>query len=161
MDRDKRWDRVAKAYHAIMDAEGPHFANAGAVIADAYAHEISDEFVVPAVVGEYRGMRDGDGVLCFNFRADRVREILSARPAPPCAGLAGGPRARTAAAVAMTQSSEELDAFRETFSPPQTLANVLGEIVADAGRSQLRMAETEKYPHVTYFLNGGEEKPYQ
>src|SRR5262249_43803705 len=88
MDRDKRWDRVAKAYHAIMDAEGPHFANAGAVIADAYAHEISDEFVVPAVVGDYRGMRDGGGVLCFNFRADRGRRVLP----PPRAGRHDLPR---------------------------------------------------------------------
>src|SRR5215510_15756804 len=78
MDRDKRWDRVAKAYHAIADAEGPHFATAGAVIADAYAHDLSDEFVVPAIIDDYRGMRDGDGVLCFNFRADRVHEILAA-----------------------------------------------------------------------------------
>src|SRR5215471_14138701 len=138
MDRDKRWDRVAKAYHAIADAEGSHFATAGAVIADAYAHDISDEFVVPAVVGDYRGMRDGDGVLCFNFRAVRI-----------------------AVAVGMTQYSEQLDAFLETIFPPQSLAHVLGQVVADAGRTQLRMAETEKYPHVTYFLNGGEERLYR
>ena len=76
MDRDKRWDRVANAYRAIVEADGPHFPDAAAVIADAYAHDISDEFVVPAVVARFSGMRDGDGVLCFNFRADRVREIL-------------------------------------------------------------------------------------
>src|ERR1700689_4057178 len=78
MDRDKRWDRVEKAYRAIVEAEGPHFPDAPAVIADAYANKKFDEFVVPAVVGDYRGMKDGDGVLCFNFRADRVREILGA-----------------------------------------------------------------------------------
>jgi 2,3-bisphosphoglycerate-independent phosphoglycerate mutase len=161
MDRDKRWDRVAKAYHAIVDAEGPHFADARAVIADAYAHEISDEFVVPAVVGDYRGMRDGDGVLCFNFRADRVREILAALLDPAFAGFARRRTVRVAVAVGMTQYSEQLDAFLETIFPPQPLANVLGQVVAHAGRSQLRMAETEKYPHVTYFLNGGEEKPYR
>jgi len=161
MDRDKRWDRVAKAYHAIVDAEGPHFADAPAAIADAYTHEISDEFVVPAVVGDYRGMRDGDGVLCFNFRADRVREILTALLDPDFTGFARRRTVRIAVAVGMTQYSEQLDAFLETIFPPQTLANVLGQVVADAGRSQLRMAETEKYPHVTYFLNGGEEKPYR
>ena len=161
MDRDKRWDRVAKAYHAIVDAEGAHFADARAVIADAYAHEISDEFVVPAVVGDYRGMRDGDGVLCFNFRADRVREILTALLDPAFAGFARRRTVRVAVAVGMTQYSEQLDAFLETIFPAQTLANVLGQVVADAGRSQLRMAETEKYAHVTYFLNGGEEKPYR
>ena len=78
MDRDKRWDRVEKAYDAIAGAEGPRFADAPAVIADAYANKKFDEFIVPAVVGDYRGMKDGDGMLCFNFRADRVREILGA-----------------------------------------------------------------------------------
>src|SRR5882762_3164799 len=78
MDRDKRWERVAKAYAAIVEADGPRFPDAGAVIADAYAHDLGDEFVLPGIVGGYRGMRDGDAVLCFNFRADRVREILSA-----------------------------------------------------------------------------------
>ena len=79
MDRDKRWDRVDKAYRAIVDGDGPRFADAAAVIADAYAHKTFDEFIVPAVVGDYRGMTDGDGVLCFNFRADRVRRF-----SPPC-----------------------------------------------------------------------------
>ena len=160
MDRDKRWDRVAKAYDAIVSADGPRFASAGAVVADSYARDVSDEFVLPAVVGDYRGMQDGDGVLCFNFRADRVRELLSALLDPRFSGF---PRKRTvgiAAAAGMTQYSAELDRFLETIFPPQTLDNVLGQVVADAGRTQLRMAETEKYPHVTYFLNGGEEAQY-
>jgi 2,3-bisphosphoglycerate-independent phosphoglycerate mutase len=161
MDRDKRWERVAKAYHAIVEAEGPRFPSAGAVIANAYAHEISDEFVVPAVVADYRGMQDGDGVLCFNFRADRVREILAAMLDPAFAGFARRRSVRIAAAAGMTQYSEQLDASLGTIFPPQKLANVLGQVVADAGRTQLRMAETEKYPHVTYFLNGGEEEPYR
>ena len=161
MDRDRRWERVAKAYHAIADAEGPRFASAPAVIADAYAHEISDEFIVPAVVGEYRGIRDGDGVLCFNFRADRVREILSALLDPSFSGFPRRRSIRVAGAAGMTQYSEQLDAFLGTIFPPQSLANVLGRVVGDAGRTQLRMAETEKYPHVTYFLNGGEEELYR
>jgi 2,3-bisphosphoglycerate-independent phosphoglycerate mutase len=93
MDRDNRWDRVSKAYHAIVDAEGPRFADAHAAIADAYAHDVTDEFVVPAVVGDYGGVRDGDGLLCFNFRADRVREILAALLDPAFSGF---PRPRVA-----------------------------------------------------------------
>jgi 2,3-bisphosphoglycerate-independent phosphoglycerate mutase len=161
MDRDNRWERVSRAYQAIAEGQAPRFPNAPAVIADAYAHDLSDEFVLPAVVGDYRGMKDGDGLLCFNFRADRVREILAALIDP---GFAGFPRPRAvrfAAAVGMTQYSEHLDQFLQTIFPPQTLANVLGQVVADAGRTQLRMAETEKYPHVTYFLNGGEEAQYR
>ena len=161
MDRDNRWERVAKAYQAIAEAEGPRFPDAPSVIADAYARDLSDEFVVPAVVGDYRGMRDGDGVLCFNFRADRVREILAALLDPTFAGFARRRAVRFAAAAGMTQYSEQLDAFLQTIFPPQTLANVLGRVVADAGRTQLRKAETEKYPHVTYFLNGGEEAQYR
>src|SRR5262249_35253506 len=88
MDRDKRWERVVKAYQAIADAEGPRFPDAPAAVADAYAHDLSDEFVVPAVIGDFHGMRDGDGVLCFNFRADRVREILGALLEPDFSGFA-------------------------------------------------------------------------
>ncbi len=160
MDRDKRWDRVAKAYSAIVEGEGPHFADAAAVVANAYADKIFDEFIVPAVIGDYRGMRDGDGVLCFNFRADRVREILTAMLD---ADFSAFPRRRIvhfAAAVGMTEYSDELDKRMQTIFAPQTLENILGEVVAAIGRTQLRMAETEKYPHVTYFLNGGREEPY-
>jgi 2,3-bisphosphoglycerate-independent phosphoglycerate mutase len=161
MDRDKRWERVSKAYAAIVAAEAPRFATAEGVVADSYAHDKSDEFVVPAVVGDYAGMRDGDGVLCFNFRADRVREILLALLDPKFSGF---PRRRTveiAAAIGMTHYSEELDALMQAIFTHDDLAQVLGEIVANAGRTQLRMAETEKYPHVTYFLNGGREEPYR
>ena len=160
MDRDKRWDRVSKAYNAIVEAEGPRFADAQSAIADAYAHEYTDEFVEPAVIGNYAGIKDGDGVLCFNFRADRVREILGAMLDPSFAGF---PRKRTVrfnAAVGMTQYSEDLDRLMQTIFPPQTYPNILGEVTAAANRTQLRMAETEKYPHVTYFLNGGREEPF-
>ena len=161
MDRDNRWDRVAKAYKTIVEAEGPRFADAQAVIADAYAHDVSDEFVLPAVVGDYQGMRDAAGVLCFNFRADRVREILAALLDPTFAAFPRRRQVRIAAAVGMTSYGEELKAFMQTIFLPQTLPNVLGQVVAEAGCTQLRMAETEKYPHVTYFLNGGEEARYR
>jgi 2,3-bisphosphoglycerate-independent phosphoglycerate mutase len=116
---------------------------------------------VPAVIGDYRGIKDGDGVLCFNFRADRVREILSAMLDPAFSGFARKRIVRFAAAVGMAQYSDELDKLMQTIFPPQSFPNILGEVVANAHRTQLRMAETEKYPHVTYFLNGGREEPFE
>jgi len=160
MDRDKRWDRVVKAYDAIVAAEGPRFAEPQAAIADAYGKKVYDEFIVPSVIGNYRGINDGDGVLCFNFRADRVREILSAMIDPAFSGFVRKRIIRFAAAVGMAQYSDELDKLMETIFPPQSFPNILGEVVAAAQRTQLRMAETEKYPHVTYFLNGGREEPF-
>ena len=159
MDRDKRWDRVAKAYLAIAEAQGPHFADAPSVVDDSYGRDVTDEFIVPATVGDYRGMQDGDGVLCFNFRADRVREILGALLAPDFSGF---PRPRAlhfAAALGMTFYSDALAPHLGALFAPQTMDNLLGQVVAGAGRRQLRMAETEKYAHVTYFLNGGVEEP--
>jgi 2,3-bisphosphoglycerate-independent phosphoglycerate mutase len=160
MDRDKRWDRVAKAYQAIVEAEGPHFPDAQSAIADAYAHNISDEFIVPSVIGKYAGIKDGDGVLCFNFRADRVREILGAMLDPSFAGFPRKRSIRFAAAAGMTQYSDDLNQWMQTIFLPQAFPNILGEITAAASRTQLRLAETEKYPHVTYFLNGGREEPF-
>jgi 2,3-bisphosphoglycerate-independent phosphoglycerate mutase len=159
MDRDKRWDRVAKAYNAVVEAQGPHFADAASVVDDAYNEGVTDEFVIPACVNGYRGMQDGDGLLCFNFRADRVREILDAILDPDFDGFPRPRVVRLAAAAGMTQYSTKLDRFLLTLFPPQSMTNKLGEVAAAAGRTQLRMAETEKYPHVTYFLNGGEETP--
>jgi len=160
MDRDKRWERVGLAYNAIVEAEGPRFPDPQAAIADAYAKKQYDEFILPAVIGDYRGIKDGDGALCFNFRADRVREILGAMLDPDFSGFPRKRRIKFAAAVGLAQYSEHLDALMQTIFAPQTFPNILGEVVANAGRTQLRMAETEKYPHVTYFLNGGEEEPY-
>ena len=160
MDRDKRWERVSKAYAAIVEAEGPRFPDPQAAIADAYAKKQFDEFVLPSVIGDYRGVKDGDGVLCFNFRADRVREILGAMLDPDFSGFPRQRTVRFAAAVGMTKYSDALDKLMASIFPPQTFPNILGEVVANAGRTQLRMAETEKYPHVTYFLNGGREEPY-
>ena len=159
MDRDKRWERVEKAYLAVAEAEGPRFADAASVIDNAYAGGVTDEFVVPAVVADYRGMRDGDGVLCFNFRADRVRELLAALVEPGFAGFVRPRVVRFAACLGMTRYSDELAPFLDVLFAPQTMDNLLGQVVAAAGMTQLRMAETEKYPHVTYFMNGGIEAP--
>ncbi len=159
MDRDKRWDRVARAYMAIAEAQGPGFADARSAVDDGYARDVTDEFIVPAVIGGYRGMADGDAILCFNFRADRARELLGAFVTP---GFLGFERPRTiqfAAAVGMTRYSDELAPDMTALFAPQTMTNLLGQTVAAAGLTQLRLAETEKYPHVTYFMNGGIEQP--
>ncbi|MGE0629099.1 MAG: 2,3-bisphosphoglycerate-independent phosphoglycerate mutase, partial [Hyphomicrobiaceae bacterium] len=147
-------------YAAMVDAEGARFPDAASAIADAHRSDVNDEFVLPAAIASYTGMADGDGILCFNFRADRVREILAALLDPAFDGFPRKRRVTFAAAVGMTEYSEALNPFIETIFPPQNLANVLGAVVSKAGRTQLRMAETEKYPHVTYFLNGGEESQY-
>ena len=160
LDRDKRWDRVSRAYAAMAEAQGPRFPTAQAVIDAAYAEGKFDEFVPASVVGDYAGMRDGDGILSFNFRADRIREILAAFLDPAFDGFI---RARTigfATAVGMTRYSDALAPFLGVLFQPEKLENVLGQVVSDAGRTQLRTAETEKYGHVTFFLNGGRETPY-
>lgn len=161
MDRDRRWERVGQAYHAIVEGKGAPFVDALSVVTSSYANNISDEFILPAIIGDYQGLRDGDGILCFNFRADRAREILSAIVDPDFDGFARPRFVKLAGAVGMTQYSTDLDRFLTTLFAPQNLNHVLGQVVADAGLRQLRMAETEKYPHVTYFLNGGEEAQYK
>ena len=160
MDRDKRWDRVAKAYAALAEGKGAKFADPVTAVQDGYGHDVTDEFIVPAVIGDYKGMRDGDGVLCFNFRADRVREILAALLEPDFDGFPRGRVVRFAAAAGMTRYSDELAPFLGVLFPPEKLDHILGQVVAEAGRAQLRTAETEKYPHVTYFLNGGQETTF-
>jgi 2,3-bisphosphoglycerate-independent phosphoglycerate mutase len=159
MDRDKRWDRVARAYLAIAEAEGPGFADAGSTLDDAYGRDVTDEFIVPAVIGGYRGMADGDAILCFNFRADRARELLGAFVDPDFDGFQRPRRIKFAASVGMTRYSDDLAPYMTALFAPQTMENLLGQVVAKAGLTQLRMAETEKYPHVTYFMNGGVEVP--
>ncbi|TCR70197.1 2,3-bisphosphoglycerate-independent phosphoglycerate mutase [Bosea sp. BK604] len=159
MDRDNRWERVEQAWKAMVLGEGKGFASAEAAIAGSYADGVNDEFIVPAVIGSYGGMKDGDGLLSFNFRSDRIREILTAVLEPEFSGFARSRVPTLVGAVSMTSYSAELDRRMGVLFAPQTLANGLGETVAKAGLKQVRMAETEKYPHVTYFFNGGEETP--
>jgi 2,3-bisphosphoglycerate-independent phosphoglycerate mutase len=160
MDRDNRWERVETAWRAMVLGEGPEFADASSAIEAAYAQGVTDEFIPASVIGSYGGMEDGDGLLSFNFRSDRIREILDAVLFPQFDGFARSRRPVLAKAVSMTSYSAELDAVMPALFAPQTLANGLGETVAKAGLAQIHMAETEKYPHVTYFFNGGEETPY-
>jgi 2,3-bisphosphoglycerate-independent phosphoglycerate mutase len=157
MDRDKRWDRVQLAWNALVDAKGAAAADALSAIAASYAAGKTDEFMLPAVIGSYAGMTDGDGLLMGNFRADRAREILDCLVDPAFDGFARARQVTFAARVGLTEYSKDLNAFLDTLFGPETLANILGEVVAGAGLRQLRIAETEKYAHVTFFFNGGIE----
>src|SRR5262249_36011021 len=114
----------------------------------------------PTVVGDYAGMKDGDGVVMINFRADRARQILSALLDPGFEGFARKRVVKFAAALGMTEYSEALNELMATLFPAQRLANTIGELVAKQGWKQLRIAETEKYAHVTFFFNGGEERQF-
>ena len=156
MDRDKRWDRTRLAYDAIVDGRGESAADPLSAIDAAYARGETDEFVRPTVIDGYAGMRDGDGVLMANFRADRVRQILGALVDPDFDGFERR-RVNLAAAAGMTEYSASLNAHLLTLFPPESLDKVMGQVVAEAGLTQLRIAETEKYAHVTFFFNGGRE----
>jgi 2,3-bisphosphoglycerate-independent phosphoglycerate mutase len=157
MDRDKRWDRVEKAYRALVLAEGAAAADPRRAIEASYAAKVTDEFMLPAVIGGYRGMQDGDGLLMANFRADRAREILMALVDPGFDGFDRGRTVAFAAALGMVEYSEALNRLMPALFPAERLDHVLGGVLADAGLTQLRIAETEKYAHVTFFFNGGDE----
>ena len=157
MDRDKRWDRVEKAYRCLTAAEGERGDDPLKAVEAAYARGETDEFVPPTVIGDYKGMRDGDGVFFVNFRADRIREIAAALLDPDFSGFERGKPIAFAAALGLVEYSTELNRFMATLFPPADLSDTLGEIVSKAGMTQLRIAETEKYAHVTFFFNGGRE----
>ena len=157
MDRDHRWERVEKAHRVIVEGEGDAAASAADAVEAAYARGETDEFVRPTLIGGYRGMRDGDGLLIGNFRADRVREIAAALVDPDFSGFARPKRIDLAGAVGLVEYSAELNRFLTTLFPPENPDDTFGEVVAKAGLTQLRIAETEKYAHVTFFFNGGRE----
>ena len=159
MDRDKRWERVEKAFRLFTDGEGARFDSADAAIAAAYEAGDSDEFVEPAVIGDYPGMMDGDGLIFANFRADRAREILTSLLDPEFAEFDRAAAPEFAATLGMVSYSDRHDRWLPAMFPPQEIINTLGEWMAALGKRQLRLAETEKYPHVTFFLNGGVEDP--
>ena len=159
MDRDNRWDRVAKAYEAIVLGKGRAAPTASAAVTDAYGLEENDEFITPTVLHGYEGVQDGDGVFCLNFRADRAREIMSALAAPDFDAFDTGARPAWSAVMGMAEYSDAHMAFMTTMYPKPEIVNTLGAWVAQHGLRQFRLAETEKYPHVTFFLNGGAETP--
>jgi 2,3-bisphosphoglycerate-independent phosphoglycerate mutase len=161
MDRDKRWDRVQKAYDAMVDASGPRQTDVFAALEASYADGVTDEFVIPAALGDYAGMGDGDALLFANFRADRAREISLALLDPGFDGFERGRVVRFSAASGLTEYSDELAKLMTAVFPPEDVRETLGEVMAEHGLKQLRIAETEKYAHVTFFLNGGREDPFE
>jgi len=160
MDRDKRWERVQLAYDAITDAQSAFHADSAVSALDAaYARGETDEFVKPTVIGAGAKFADGDAVIYMNFRADRARQLTQTFVDANFAGF-GRPRTiRLSTFVTLTEYSAELNVTAAAF-PPQSLSNSLGEYLASLGLHQLRIAETEKYAHVTFFFSGGREAPY-
>ena len=159
MDRDNRWDRVEKAYRAIVLGKGETAPDASTAITTGSGRGESDEFLLPTVIGDYSGMADGDGVFFLNFRADRAREILAAIGDPEFAAFDITDRPKLAAKLGMVDYSTAHNLYMTSVFPKQKITNTLGAWVAQHGLRQFRLAETEKYPHVTFFLNGGKEDP--
>lgn len=158
MDRDNRWERVSEAYNAMIFAKGLNADCAIQAVEDGYARDETDEFIKATVIGGFEGAKDGDGYFCLNFRADRAREILAAIGQPGFDAFNTGARPDLTM-LGMVDYSDEHVKFMTSAYPKKAIVNTLGEWVAKQGKTQFRLAETEKYPHVTFFLNGGEETP--
>ncbi|MES2729508.1 MAG: 2,3-bisphosphoglycerate-independent phosphoglycerate mutase [Pseudomonadota bacterium] len=163
MDRDKRWERVLPAWNLLTQAHGTTFAGFKAAFTDAYDQSLSDEFipasVLPVPTGLDPRLQDGDAVFLFNFRADRMRQITSMLIGQAMDGVAYTP-IKTCALTSMTSYDDAFDLDVDAVYTAKDLTNTIGEIVAKSGMTQLRAAETEKYPHVTYYLGGGRETPF-
>jgi 2,3-bisphosphoglycerate-independent phosphoglycerate mutase len=158
MDRDKRWDRVENAYDAIVLGEcSEKFKTATDCVESSYKKDITDEFIVPSVIGNYEGMKDGDGFLFCNFRADRARELTMALGSKDFKDFARKKIVKFTVMGELTEYSEDHAKYLETVYAPEEIRHSLGEVVSEAGLKQLRIAETEKYAHVTFFFNGGKE----
>ncbi len=164
MDRDKRWDRVEKHYRALVQGQGRKAPDPLEAVRQAYDSGETDEFINPTIMVDSDGrplglIRDGDGVVFFNFRADRAREMTRALALEEFDGFDRGDRLSLSGYVTMTLYDASFGL--ETAFPPVRLEGILGQVVSQAGLKQLRIAETEKYAHVTYFFNGGEETPFE
>ncbi|SOC08200.1 phosphoglycerate mutase [Rhodobacter sp. JA431] len=160
MDRDNRWERVGLAYGAMVRGEGFSAPTPAEAVAQSYAKKEMDEFIKPTVIGNYQGAQDGDGFFCLNFRADRAREILRALAEPGFEEMDVSTRPQWSALLGMVEYSVDHNAYMTTAYPKRDIVNTLGEWVSKQGLTQFHLAETEKYPHVTFFLNGGKEAPW-
>jgi 2,3-bisphosphoglycerate-independent phosphoglycerate mutase len=159
MDRDKRWDRVERSYRAIVDADGPRVATAEEAIRSCYADpECRDELLEPHVVGDGAPVKNGDGVVFFNFRPDRARELTWALMKPDFDGFARTRMPQDLTFVTMTDYKVDLGNVLIAFPSQDVIP--MAQILADSGLKQFHTAETEKYAHVTYFFNGGREQPF-
>ena len=163
MDRDHRWDRTEKWYDSAVRGVGPSATDPLQVVRDAYGRDVTDEFIVPTAIVDADGqpvapLRDGDAVICFNYRSDRMRQIVRSLTVAGFDGFDVKDRPDVTVAT--------MTVYDQTFGvpvvfPPQSMARIVGEVVSDAGFTMLRTAETEKYAHVTYFFNGGIETPFK
>ncbi|SHG91729.1 2,3-bisphosphoglycerate-independent phosphoglycerate mutase [Cognatishimia maritima] len=158
MDRDNRWERVSEAYDAMIFAKGLKADSAQKAVQDGYDRGETDEFIKATVIGDFAGVKENDGYFCLNFRADRAREILAAIGQPGFDAFDIGARPALTM-LGMVDYSDEHVKFMTSAYPKKAIVNTLGEWVAKQGKTQFRLAETEKYPHVTFFLNGGAETP--
>ncbi len=164
MDRDKRWDRVEKAYDMLTQGDTDDIGNvtdAVKAIENSYANNVNDEFIIPIASKDYHGMKDGDGLLMANFRADRARQILDALTATEFTNFNRKKVVKFSSLVGLVEYSDALNKKLKVVFPSEIVKNTLGEIVADKGMKQLRIAETEKYAHVTFFFNGGVEEVFK
>jgi 2,3-bisphosphoglycerate-independent phosphoglycerate mutase len=160
MDRDQRWDRTQQAYDLLIHGRGQHEAETGeAAVRSAYERDETDEFIAATTVGEDARIRPGDSVLAFNFRPDRMRQLTRALSDPRFAEVDRGGAAPVERYATMTEYEEGWP--YPTLFPPHRPAVTIAQVIAGRGLRQLHVAETEKYPHVTYFFNGGEEQPYE
>ena len=160
MDRDNRWERVVKAYSAMVYGEGVKATDPVAAVQESYDNEVTDEFVVPVVVEGGDTIKENDSIIFFNFRPDRAREITRTFVDPDFEGFERKNGFFPVSFVCMTQYDATMPNVDVAFKP-QSLKNTLGEYISDKGLTQLRIAETEKYAHVTFFFNGGVEKQYE
>jgi 2,3-bisphosphoglycerate-independent phosphoglycerate mutase len=162
MDRDRRWQRIELGFRAIVDGSGPSAPDPVEAIRAAYDAGVTDEFILPVVIVEngvpVAPMHDGDQVICFNYRSDRMRQIVRALTDPQFDGfdISGRPKVSVTTLTEYDPTLNVAVAFA-----PQSMARILAEVLSINGRSMLKTAETEKYPHVTYFFNGGREEPYK
>lgn len=161
MDRDKRWDRIQKAFDTCVSGKGVRFSSALQAIEKAYLKDLSDEFIEPCVIGDYQGAEDNDGLFMTNFRADRARQILEALILKEFQGFDRGKLPQWSATLGMVEYAEHLNPYIPAVFEAQTIHDGLGEVLSRKGLRQLRIAETEKYAHVTFFFNGGNEDLFQ
>ncbi len=160
MDRDNRWERVKLAYDAIVNGEGNKDPDPVAVMQKSYDADVTDEFIVPTVVTEGAGIKAGDSVIFFNFRPDRARELTRTLVDPDFACFEREKGFFPLTYICMTQYDATMPNVEVAYRP-ESLTNTLGEYLSRLGKTQLRIAETEKYAHVTFFFNGGVEAPYE
>ena len=158
MDRDNRWERVKRGYDGVFAAVGNRYTSADAGIAASYAAGVLDEFIEPVIVDGYKGVNAGDAMIFYNFRSDRAREITRAAIYPDFDNFEREGGYKKITYVGMTQYDATFEGLYTAFAPKK-IVNTLGEYLAKIGKTQVRVAETEKYAHVTFFFNGGVEEP--